>query len=59
MVESTYTIGMKKGEKSGVNRVAQKLISAGQLDMSDIAEAIGLSIEQVETLKAEEKTKKL
>jgi len=55
MVESTYKIGMKKGEKrgeiKGVNRVAQKLISAGLLDFTDISKATGLSMEEIEKLK--------
>ncbi len=62
MVESTYIIGMKKGEKKGekkgVNRVAQKLISAGLLDVADIAEVTGLTIEEIEILKTGTKTGK-
>ncbi len=58
MVESTYTIGIKKGEKQGVNRVAQKLISAGQLEIADIAEATGLTVEEIENLKAGIKERK-
>ena len=58
MVESTYTIGMKKGEKKGVNRVAQKLIYAGLLDVADIAEVTGLTIKEIEILKTETKTGK-
>jgi len=57
MVESTYTIGMikgeKKGEKKAVKRVACKLIAAGLLDISAIAEITGLSVEEINILKAE------
>lgn len=53
MVESTYKAGMKKGEKKGIERIAQKLISAGQLDIADIAEATGLGVEEIEKLKSE------
>lgn len=47
MVESTYTIGEKKGRKT----VALNLISAGLLDIENIAKVTGLNIEEVRALK--------
>ncbi len=67
MVESTYTIGLMKGEKKGVEKgvikgvikgrkerdveIALKLIASGLLDMQTIADTTGLTLEEVEALK--------
>ena len=58
MVESTYTIGLKEGEKKGIKegkkeereQIASKLISANQLDLESISEVTGLSLEQLKEL---------
>ena len=51
MVESSYTIGIKKG----VKKVANNLITAGLLSNEEIAVATGLSLEELEALKAEKR----
>jgi len=53
MVESSYTIGMKKGENKGIKKVALNLISAGLLDIDSIAGMTGLDVEYLNILKAE------
>lgn len=57
MVESTYTIGVKKGRKEGRQErdfeIASKLILAGLLDFESISEVTGLSLETVKALKDE------
>ncbi len=63
MVESSYTIGLRKGEKKGKaegkaegkmegkREVAVKLLGSGSLDIGAIAEITGLSIEVLQGLK--------
>jgi predicted transposase/invertase (TIGR01784 family) len=63
MVESTYTIGMKKGEKKGRKEgreegkkegyieIASNLISAGLLDLEGISKVTGLSLDEITNLK--------
>ncbi|MCI5192904.1 MAG: hypothetical protein D3915_07210 [Candidatus Electrothrix sp. AU1_5] len=69
MVESSYTIGVIKGEKrgreegraegraegqmEGKREVAVKLLASGSLDVEAIAEITGLSIEELQGLKQE------
>ncbi len=57
IVESSYTIGMKKGEKKGRKErdveIALNLITAGLLDIQTIAKITGLTPEEVEALKPE------
>ncbi|MCI5218520.1 MAG: hypothetical protein D3914_04860 [Candidatus Electrothrix sp. LOE2] len=66
MVESSYTIGIMKGEKKGreegraegkeegklegKREVAVKLLASGRLDIGAIAEITGLSIEDLQGL---------
>ncbi len=64
MVESTYTAGinksMKKGRKEGIkkgvqkrnNEIASHLLAANILDIQTIAEITGLTLQEVEKLKA-------
>jgi predicted transposase/invertase (TIGR01784 family) len=62
MVESSYTIGIIKGEKrgreegkaEGKREVAVKLLASGSLDMGSIAEITGLSIAELQELKQEQ-----
>jgi predicted transposase/invertase (TIGR01784 family) len=63
MVESTYTIGMIKGEKKGREKgreegkkevsieIASNLISAGILDPETISKVTGLSMDEIEAIK--------
>ena len=63
MVESSYTIGIIKGEKrgraegraegqlEGKREVAVKLLASGSLDIGEIAEITGLSVEELQGLK--------
>ncbi|MCI5116282.1 MAG: hypothetical protein D3912_16010 [Candidatus Electrothrix sp. AX1] len=63
MVESSYTIGVIKGEKrgraegraegqvEGKREVAIKLIASGSLDIGAIAEITGFSFEELQGLK--------
>jgi predicted transposase/invertase (TIGR01784 family) len=57
MVESSYTIGLRKGEKKGKmeekREVAVKLLGSGSMDIGAIAEITGLSIEELQGLKQE------
>ncbi|WPD24882.1 MAG: hypothetical protein SD837_10015 [Candidatus Electrothrix scaldis] len=67
MVESSYTIGLRKGEKKGKEEgraegrtegqlegkreVAVKLLASGSLEIEAIAEITGLSVEELQGLK--------
>ncbi|MCI5121742.1 MAG: hypothetical protein D3908_11230, partial [Candidatus Electrothrix sp. AUS4] len=59
MVESSYTIGLRKGRKKGreegkeegKREIAVKLLAAGSLDIGSIADITGLSIEELQGLK--------
>ena len=63
MVESSYTVGMMKGiekgteqgviqgEKKKAFQVAIKLLKKGVLDVQEIAELTGLSVEEIEDLR--------
>jgi predicted transposase/invertase (TIGR01784 family) len=67
MVESSYTIGLRKGEKKGKEEgrvegrkegqlegkreVAVKLLASGSLDIEAVAEITGLSVEELQGLK--------
>ncbi len=53
MVESSYKIGMIKGEKIGAEKVAINLMSRGDMDIQTISDVTGLTIEEIEGLKAE------
>ena len=57
MVESSYTIGLRKGEKKGQTKekreIAIKLLDSGSLDIDSIAEITGLPIEELQGLKQE------
>ena len=53
MVESSYTIGLRKGEKKGKAEVAIKLLASGSLGIESIAEMTGLSIKKLRKLKQE------
>jgi len=52
MVESSYTIGLRKGEKKGraegKREIAIKLLASGSLEIEAIAEITGLSIEELQ-----------
>uniref|UniRef100_UPI004055F402 hypothetical protein n=1 Tax=Candidatus Electrothrix sp. TaxID=2170559 RepID=UPI004055F402 len=54
MVESSYTIGIRKGEKKGKaeekKEIAVKLLASGSLDIGAIAEITGLSVEELQGL---------
>jgi len=54
MVESSYTIGVKKGVKQGEKqkaiKIAENLLAQGNFDPKSIAEMTELSIEEVEKL---------
>jgi predicted transposase/invertase (TIGR01784 family) len=51
MVESTYTIGMKKGRKERDIEIASNLISVGILDLENISKVTGLSLDEIKALK--------
>ena len=55
MVESSYTIGMKKGEKKGRKdrdiEIAKKLLMAGVLDIKNIADMTDVTVEEIEVLR--------
>jgi predicted transposase/invertase (TIGR01784 family) len=59
MVESTYTVGMRKGEKRGKEEgrkerdieIALNLISAGFIDPESISKVTGLSLDEIKALK--------
>ncbi|WP_446008097.1 Rpn family recombination-promoting nuclease/putative transposase [Candidatus Electrothrix sp.] len=61
MAESTWTAGMMEGEKKGIEKgieqgrrsVALNLLQSGILDIEKIAEMTGLTVEEVQGLKAE------
>ena len=65
MVESTYTVGMMKGEKKGIEKgreqgrkeekkaIATSLLQSGLLEMEKIAAMTGLTPKEVESLKPE------
>jgi len=61
MVESSYTIGVKKGEKKGEKRgekrgkakVALKLLANGSFDLQTIAELTGLTLEEIKVIHIE------
>ncbi len=54
LFESSYVIGMKKGEKKGGQRrsieIAKKLIASGVMDILMIAEMTGLTVGEIEKL---------
>lgn len=50
MVESSYTVGMVKGEKKRSIEIAINLIAAGVLDIPTIAQMTGLTVKEVEQL---------
>ncbi|MCI5193313.1 MAG: Rpn family recombination-promoting nuclease/putative transposase [Candidatus Electrothrix sp. AU1_5] len=47
MVESSYTIGVKKGEDKKALQIAMNLIKKGVLDAQEIAEITELSVEEI------------
>jgi predicted transposase/invertase (TIGR01784 family) len=55
MVESSYTIGLRKGRKKGKEEgkreIAVNLLASGSLDIGAIAEITGLSVEELQGLK--------
>ncbi|MEA1933290.1 MAG: Rpn family recombination-promoting nuclease/putative transposase, partial [Thermodesulfobacteriota bacterium] len=50
MVESSFTIGIKKGEKRRAKKIAINLISGGDMDTKTIAYMTGLTEEEVEKM---------
>ena len=66
MVESTYTVGMMKGEKKGIEKgreqgrkeekkaIATSLLQSGLLEIEKIAAMTGLTLEEVEGLKSDQ-----
>ncbi|MCI5140602.1 MAG: hypothetical protein D3909_02515 [Candidatus Electrothrix sp. ATG1] len=54
MVESSYTIGLRKGKKKGKieekRDIAVKLLASGSLDIKAIAEITGLSVKELQGL---------
>ncbi|MGB5685946.1 MAG: Rpn family recombination-promoting nuclease/putative transposase [Candidatus Electrothrix sp.] len=66
MVESTYTVGMMKGEKKGIEKgreqgrkeekkaLATSLLQSGRLEIEKIAAMTGLTPEEVEGLKGDQ-----
>ena len=53
MVESSYTIGVMKGEKRGKAKVALKLLANGSFDLQTIAELTGLTLEEIKVMSIE------
>ena len=57
MVESSYTVGMMKGEQKGRTErnleIARSLLAVDQLDTATIAKVTGLPVEDVETMRQE------
>ncbi|RWX48354.1 hypothetical protein VT98_11643 [Candidatus Electrothrix communis] len=57
MTESTWTAGMMEGEKKGIEKgrksVALNLLQSGVLDVEKIAEMTGLTLEEIQGLRAE------
>ena len=51
MVESSYTIGMKKGEDKKALQIAMNLIKKGVLDAEEIAELTELPVGEIEKLR--------
>jgi predicted transposase/invertase (TIGR01784 family) len=51
MVESSYTIGVKKGEDRKALQIAMNLIKKGVLGAQEIAELTELSVEEIEKLR--------
>jgi predicted transposase/invertase (TIGR01784 family) len=51
MVESSYTIGVKKGEDRKALQIAMNLIKKGVLDAEEIAELTELSVGEIEKLR--------
>ncbi|WP_446010517.1 Rpn family recombination-promoting nuclease/putative transposase [Candidatus Electrothrix sp.] len=51
MVESSYTIGVKKGEDRKALQIAMNLIEKGVLDAEEIAELTELSVGEIEELR--------
>jgi predicted HTH domain antitoxin len=50
MVESSYTIGVKKGEDKKALQIAINLIKKGVLDAQEIAELTELPLEKIQSL---------
>ena len=50
MVESSYTIGVKKGENRKALQIALNLIQKGVLDAQEIAELTELPVEEIEKM---------
>lgn len=54
MVESSYTVGMNRGEKKGEEKrsieIARNLIATDSLDLQTIAQVTGLAVEKVKKL---------
>jgi predicted transposase/invertase (TIGR01784 family) len=50
MVESSYTIGVKKGEDRKALQIAMNLIKKGVLDAQEIAELTELPVEEIEKM---------
>ena len=53
MVESSYTIGVKKGEDRKALQIAMNLIKKGVLDAQEIAELTDLPVEEIENLRSQ------
>lgn len=55
MVESSYTVGVKKGVEQGKKQqalqIAMNLVKKGVLDVQEIAELTGLSVEEIQKLR--------
>ncbi|MCI5143548.1 MAG: hypothetical protein D3909_17865, partial [Candidatus Electrothrix sp. ATG1] len=50
MVESSYTIGVKKGEDRKALQIAMNLIKKGVLDTQEIAELTELPVEEIKKM---------
>ncbi len=51
MVESTYKIGLIKGEQKKAAAIATRLMGRGDMDAQTISDLTGLTMEEIEGLK--------
>lgn len=58
MVESSYTIGLRKGRKERDMEIAASLLAGGILDNNTIAKTTNLTVEEIEKLKKNSPTNK-
>ncbi|MEA3241298.1 MAG: Rpn family recombination-promoting nuclease/putative transposase [Pseudomonadota bacterium] len=58
MVESSYTIGLRKGRKERDMEIAASLLAGGILDNNTVAKTTNLTVEEIEKLKKNSPTNK-